>query len=265
MCRWMAWFGRPPLIGELLFKLQRGIVDHSLYARVRAEPTIGDGVGRPRPSTTPSRRPGAKPTCASSRPTSSRSCSSPTSGQRSARACERPTAIRFRHEQWLFVRNGFHRRLPSAQARAHARHRRRPVCRGSRIDGHGGRLPPRHHGGFLESVAYRSASCEGATHVLVLRSRPAGHRLPSYRRVHGLAMRLASPELASLLQDRATRYGREAGELERLPSRPVAARRGQINATRPRRSWPARRARRRRDRPCSRRSGSSSSGEVGQA
>jgi glutamine amidotransferase len=45
MCRWMAWFGQPVLIEELLFKTRHGIVDQSLHARMGAEPTNGDGFG----------------------------------------------------------------------------------------------------------------------------------------------------------------------------------------------------------------------------
>ncbi len=45
MCRWMAWFGQPLLLEELLFKTQHGIVDQALHARMGAEPTNGDGFG----------------------------------------------------------------------------------------------------------------------------------------------------------------------------------------------------------------------------
>jgi predicted glutamine amidotransferase len=45
MCRWMAWFGQPLLMEEVLFKTQHGIVDQSLHARMGAEPTNGDGFG----------------------------------------------------------------------------------------------------------------------------------------------------------------------------------------------------------------------------
>ena len=45
MCRWMAWFGQPVLIEEVLFKTQHGLVDQSLHARMGAEPTNGDGFG----------------------------------------------------------------------------------------------------------------------------------------------------------------------------------------------------------------------------
>ena len=50
MCRWMAWFGQPVLIEELLFKTDPGIVDHSLHARLGAEPTNGSGVTVRKPS-----------------------------------------------------------------------------------------------------------------------------------------------------------------------------------------------------------------------
>jgi predicted glutamine amidotransferase len=45
MCRWMAWFGEPVLIEELLFKTQHGLVDQSLHSRMGAETTNGDGIG----------------------------------------------------------------------------------------------------------------------------------------------------------------------------------------------------------------------------
>jgi predicted glutamine amidotransferase len=45
MCRWMAWFGEPVLMEELLFKTQHGLVDQSLHSRMGAETTNGDGIG----------------------------------------------------------------------------------------------------------------------------------------------------------------------------------------------------------------------------
>ena len=45
MCRWMAWYGQPLLIDEVLFKTPHGIVDQSLHSRLGAEPTNGDGFG----------------------------------------------------------------------------------------------------------------------------------------------------------------------------------------------------------------------------
>jgi hypothetical protein len=76
-------------------------------------------------------------------------------------------------------------------------------------------------GGFVESVPFRSALREGATHVLALRTRDGGYRLPEYRRFAELAMRLAGPELASLLRGRPHRYNGEADELEGLASHPA--------------------------------------------
>jgi glutamine amidotransferase len=45
MCRWMAWYGQPALLRELIFDSPHGIVDQSLHARMGAEPTNGDGFG----------------------------------------------------------------------------------------------------------------------------------------------------------------------------------------------------------------------------
>jgi predicted glutamine amidotransferase len=45
MCRWMAWYGQPLLMEELLFKTQHGLIDQSLHSRMGAETTNGDGVG----------------------------------------------------------------------------------------------------------------------------------------------------------------------------------------------------------------------------
>jgi predicted patatin/cPLA2 family phospholipase len=83
-------------------------------------------------------------------------------------------------------------------------------------------------GGFLESVPYRSALREGATHVLALRSRDAGYRLPPCPKRQQLAMRLAYPELVTLLRARPRRYNQEAEELEALASNP----RGRTRVTR---------------------------------
>lgn len=69
-------------------------------------------------------------------------------------------------------------------------------------------------GGFLESVPYRSALREGASHVLALRSRNAGYRLPPCSRRDALAMRFVCPEVVALLRARPQRYNRDAAELE---------------------------------------------------
>src|SRR4051795_13742421 len=45
MCRWMAWFGQPVPVEDVLFKTPHGIVDQSLHSRLGAETTNGDGFG----------------------------------------------------------------------------------------------------------------------------------------------------------------------------------------------------------------------------
>ena len=45
MCRWMAWYGQPLLMEELLFKTQHGLIEQSLHSRLGVETTNGDGVG----------------------------------------------------------------------------------------------------------------------------------------------------------------------------------------------------------------------------
>src|SRR3954447_9417161 len=45
MCRWMAWFGQPVMIEEALFKAPHASVDQSLHARMGAETTNRDGFG----------------------------------------------------------------------------------------------------------------------------------------------------------------------------------------------------------------------------
>jgi len=41
----MAWLGQDVLLEELLFKTQHGLIDQSLYSRMGAETTNGDGFG----------------------------------------------------------------------------------------------------------------------------------------------------------------------------------------------------------------------------
>jgi predicted glutamine amidotransferase len=45
MCRWMAWYGQPVRLEELLFKSQHGLIDQSLHSKMGAETTNGDGFG----------------------------------------------------------------------------------------------------------------------------------------------------------------------------------------------------------------------------
>ena len=75
-------------------------------------------------------------------------------------------------------------------------------------------------GGFLESLSYGAALREGATHVLVLRSRSAGYRMPAYTRAARMALSRMSTEVSALARGRPERYNREAEELERLVASP---------------------------------------------
>jgi predicted patatin/cPLA2 family phospholipase len=82
---------------------------------------------------------------------------------------------------------------------------RPPVYRGERMA----------DGGLLEPIPVRTAIAEGATHVLVLRSRPAGYRSPALRIAgESLAFR-DDPGLARLAQRGRGVYNRLADELER--------------------------------------------------
>jgi predicted glutamine amidotransferase len=45
MCRWNAYYGQPLLMEELLFKMDHGLIDQSLHARMGVETTNGDGFG----------------------------------------------------------------------------------------------------------------------------------------------------------------------------------------------------------------------------
>jgi predicted patatin/cPLA2 family phospholipase len=71
-------------------------------------------------------------------------------------------------------------------------------------------------GGLLEPIPYRTALREGATHVLVLRSRPATFRNPTRIRATELAVGRAHPRLAPLLRTCHARYNEHAAELEAL-------------------------------------------------
>lgn len=71
-------------------------------------------------------------------------------------------------------------------------------------------------GGLVEAIPYLCALREGATHVLVLRSRPAGFRKPPFQQLaERLAMR-RHPEVTDVLRDQRDAYNRQADELERL-------------------------------------------------
>ena len=83
-------------------------------------------------------------------------------------------------------------------------------------------------GGLLEPIPYRTALREGATHVLVLRSRDADFRAPRPGRVVERGLARAHPELLPLLRGCSELYNRDAAVLERgLPLvRQIAVPRG---------------------------------------
>ena len=71
-------------------------------------------------------------------------------------------------------------------------------------------------GGLIEAIPHESALRDGATHVLVLRSRPPSFRKPPYLQLaERLAMR-RHPEVTDVLRHRPDAYNRQADELERL-------------------------------------------------
>ena len=76
---------------------------------------------------------------------------------------------------------------------------------------------PMADGGLVESMPYATAHAEGATHVLVLRSRPVDYRKKDYPRpIIAFARRTSHPAIAPLLERRPTRYNEEADFLELL-------------------------------------------------
>jgi predicted patatin/cPLA2 family phospholipase len=86
---------------------------------------------------------------------------------------------------------------------------RPPVFRGERMA----------DGGLIEPIPLETALNEGATHVLVLRSRPPGYRRPALRELgDSLAVR-DNPALLDLFRARRGSYNRQAAELEHAPIR----------------------------------------------
>ncbi len=77
-------------------------------------------------------------------------------------------------------------------------------------------------GGLLEPIPYRTALREGATHVLVLRSRDAAYRAPRQGKLAERTLARAHPELVPLLRGCSDVYNRDAAELERGAARSSA-------------------------------------------
>jgi predicted patatin/cPLA2 family phospholipase len=71
-------------------------------------------------------------------------------------------------------------------------------------------------GGLLEPVPYRAALRDGASHVLVLRTRSAGDRVRERSRFAEHAVGRAHPQLRPLVTVSGARYNRDADELQAL-------------------------------------------------
>jgi predicted patatin/cPLA2 family phospholipase len=84
-----------------------------------------------------------------------------------------------------------------------------PVYRGERMS----------DGAIIEPIPYESPLREGATHVLVLRSRSAGYRQPAFSGLGGALALRDDPGLVELVRDRPRVYNRQAAALERAASR----------------------------------------------
>jgi predicted patatin/cPLA2 family phospholipase len=74
-------------------------------------------------------------------------------------------------------------------------------------------------GGLLEPIPFASALREGATHILVLRSRDAEHRVRERSRFAELAVSRVHPELRPLMATAGARYNRQAEALQALAER----------------------------------------------
>jgi predicted patatin/cPLA2 family phospholipase len=76
-------------------------------------------------------------------------------------------------------------------------------------------------GGLVEPIPYVTALREGASHVLVLRTRDAEHRVRARSRFAELAVSRAHPELHPLMVTAGARYNRYADALQALAERPT--------------------------------------------
>ena len=74
-------------------------------------------------------------------------------------------------------------------------------------------------GGLLEPIPYVTALREGASHVVVLRTRDAEHRVRERSRVAELAISRTHPELRPLIATAGSRYNRDADVLRALAER----------------------------------------------
>ena len=114
MCRWLAYIGSPVLIAEALYTPKHSLIDQSLHSRLGAETTNGDGFGvgwydaEPAPGVFRSIEPAWN----------DQNLREVTGHVRShlffahiraaiGSAVQQTNCHPFRHEQWLFMQNGF--------------------------------------------------------------------------------------------------------------------------------------------------------------
>ena len=83
-----------------------------------------------------------------------------------------------------------------------------PVFRGERMT----------DGGLREPIPFETAIADGATHVLVLRSRPGGYRMPQLSGLCDSFALRADAELIELVRGHHRVYNRQAAELEHRPA-----------------------------------------------
>jgi predicted patatin/cPLA2 family phospholipase len=78
-------------------------------------------------------------------------------------------------------------------------------------------------GGLLEPIPFETALADGATHVLVLRSRPAGYRKPALAGLGELLALRDDPRLLELVRAHRGLYNRQAATLQSSTTRAGAA------------------------------------------
>ena len=133
MCRWLAYSGSPILMKDVLYRGTNSLVDQSLHSRLGAEPTNGDGFGvgwYGAPDT-----PGM---FHSTEPAWNDRNLRELAGHISSRlffthiraaigsAVQQTNCHPFRHENWLFMHNGYINEFADDQTRPHPR--RRPIA-----------------------------------------------------------------------------------------------------------------------------------------
>ena len=77
-------------------------------------------------------------------------------------------------------------------------------------------------GGLIEPIPFATAMVEGATHILVLRTRPRDYRRPAMRELGDLIALRDNPPLLELVRARHGIYNRQARTLERAEAEGLA-------------------------------------------